>query len=469
MKSEKQFTKTDEEKTLFRAYSIFLLTFLVLCIAAFAAYKVQNDLIQSTEIANKHTNFPVRLEELVASLKDSETGLRGFLVSNDSVFLQSYSRAEFRTDSILNILKDYLKLGVIDENAFNTLQNLSHRVLSIQKADLRNSFLDQDLDLKIGKSQMDSLQAIVKTIKIQGIRKVTEYRSAQTASIKKQPFYLLFILVMALSIFVVAAYFILKFIRNLTTTQTALTHKIEEIERYNRELDQYNFTLTHHLQEPLRKVRIFLNRFQEKNKAFFTVPMNRDEAQGFKGIQIEPLRKVDEAATQAQLYLNQFLYYTKLMRHEDMLSENVYLNKIIQEVLTENEARIKALNATITVAEMPVLKGNTHYIKVLWTHLIDNALKYTLPNVPPVIEIDYYVEDLPLAHISISDNGRGFHNVHKEKIFELFQRLEKDKDGQNLGIGLALCRRIVEGHGGRIDAESIEQRGTTFHIYLPKA
>jgi signal transduction histidine kinase len=440
--------------TLRRAYQVLSITFVILCTAAFLVYKQQGKVLSITTNADKYTNFPVRIEELISSLKDAELGVRGFLYTKDSVFLEPFHTAENRVDSILRIIKKFEKTAVIQEKDVKELTRMSTHILKEQKAYL-NTYNQGVNNLKEGKKTMDSLRFFANNIKSVGISSIANLRKQQSKSIEKQPLYLLLIIFIGLSIFAIAAFFILNLIKKLTVAKTELDIKVQEVESYNKELEQYSFTLTHHLQEPLRKLQLFLSRFQQKH----TDPLPQ-EGQTW-------LKKVGENAEQAQVYLNEFLSYSKLLKEKDKIIEVVDVNTVIKDILTENQDLIRALNAQITVESMPLIVGDTQYIKILWHHLIQNALYYTENGRQPIIAIRNEKPEGDFARMCIQDNGCGFGMEFSEKIFQVFQRLDKNHVTQGLGMGLAICRRITDLHNGRISVKSVEHEGSIFHIYLP--
>jgi light-regulated signal transduction histidine kinase (bacteriophytochrome) len=157
----------------------------------------------------------------------------------------------------------------------------------------------------------------------------------------------------------------------------------------------------------------------------------------------------------------------------------VALNDVIEAVKSDLEVSIKEKNAVIESADLPVLNGVRFQLQQLFLNLIGNALKFSKADVPPHISISYQVVKRDtLKNVSsdwqkdyhqfvISDNGIGFEPEFKEKIFEVFQRLHGKAEYSGTGIGLSLCKKIVENHHGFISAEAELDKGATFYVSIP--
>ncbi|KRD61348.1 hypothetical protein ASE40_07365 [Flavobacterium sp. Root935] len=245
---------------------------------------------------------------------------------------------------------------------------------------------------------------------------------------------------------------------DLEQTNYALKHS-------NEELAQFAYVASHDLQEPLRKIRIFAGLLQEENSG--RNPKTLVEKIAFS------------AARMSQL-ISDLLSFSRLIQPEKSL-QPVDLNKVIENIWTDFELAIEEKKAVIEMGKLPVVQAVGLQMNQLFYNLMSNSLKFTNPEVIPQIKVsstlvsrEYVAQftDSPLVlgeyhHISFTDNGIGFKEDYKNKIFEIFKRLH----GQNIfpgsGIGLALCRRIVMNHQGVLFAESQLGEGCTFHIFLP--
>ncbi|MBF4494192.1 PAS domain S-box protein [Flavobacterium sp. JLP] len=229
----------------------------------------------------------------------------------------------------------------------------------------------------------------------------------------------------------------------------------------NKELEQFAFIASHDLQEPLRKILIMLSRAAE----FLTEEQRKQYY----------FDKITLAAGRLSTLISDVLNYSRIDNKLQNLQE-LDLNHIITETISDLSLVIEEKNALITVEALPRVSGVSSQLRQLFYNLINNALKFNTSQ--PSIIISSALSDnfktdklSPVGNfyvISVSDNGIGMDNEYSGRIFDMFQRLhQRDQFGGN-GIGLALCKRIIENHGGVINFTSKPDEGTTFWIYLPK-
>lgn len=243
-----------------------------------------------------------------------------------------------------------------------------------------------------------------------------------------------------------------------------LLQNINSLELTNKELDRFAFMASHDLQEPIRKIRIFSNRIAEKY--YHEI--------GEEGkVYIE---KMQLACSRMQNLIGDILAFSKISVTKDSL-ELSDMNRLIEEVLGEMELPIQEKKARITVAPLPSVCVNPVLIKSLFENLLSNSLKYSKEDVDPEISITCGVdpgnslnghsEAIRYLRIYVKDNGIGFEQQYAEQIFTMFTRLHMNTEYAGTGIGLAICKKIVEEHSGYISAKSEVGRGTTFTISLP--
>ena len=244
-----------------------------------------------------------------------------------------------------------------------------------------------------------------------------------------------------------------------------LLENISLLEAANKDLDRFAFMASHDLQEPLRKIRTFSDRLYFKYKDVL-------DQEGKTNI-----ARIQKASERMQLLINDILTFSKVSV-EDGMFEQSDLNKLIGEVLGDMEDEIKEKNAKISVKQLPSMYVNPGLIRPLFHNLISNALKYSKKNVEPIINIHSEESPAPSGNggmetynkycrIFIEDNGIGFDQKYSEQIFGMFKRLHLNTEFEGTGIGLALCKKIVEKHHGYISARSKINEGSTFIISLP--
>jgi light-regulated signal transduction histidine kinase (bacteriophytochrome) len=252
----------------------------------------------------------------------------------------------------------------------------------------------------------------------------------------------------------------------LLATSVKLEQKNKELERINEELSSFAYISSHDLQEPLRKIQTFSDRIMEL------------EYQNLSEKGKDYFKRMQGGALRMQKLIRDILAYSRTTTSEKIL-ELTDLNDVLTQTKGELEVLITEKKATIISDPLPTLRVIPFQIQQLFSNLLNNALKFSKDGLPPHIEIrtgtvdgqmfkDFYM--LPAknyCHLSFKDNGIGFDPVYEKKIFEVFQRLHGRNEYGGTGIGLAICKKIVENHNGVINAQSQPNEGATFNVYLP--
>ncbi|MFA5296863.1 MAG: chemotaxis protein CheB [Lutibacter sp.] len=241
----------------------------------------------------------------------------------------------------------------------------------------------------------------------------------------------------------------------------------EELKQTNIQLDQFVHVASHDLQEPLRKILTFSMRLQDKHKDEMST-----EVKFY-------LSKIEDASSRMTTLIQDLLNYSRLLQHEKLFS-TTDLNKTVKNILNDFELLILEKKAKIKIAQLPTVDVIPLQMNQLFYNLISNALKFSKKNVPPVITItsrtlsEKQIEKYPAFNpsmtyyeIIIKDNGIGFEQQYAKQIFTIFQRLHDKEIYIGTGIGLALCKKIIENHHGEIFADAKENKGASFHVILP--
>jgi light-regulated signal transduction histidine kinase (bacteriophytochrome) len=231
-----------------------------------------------------------------------------------------------------------------------------------------------------------------------------------------------------------------------------------ELARSNQELQHFAYVASHDLQEPLRKVVAYGQRAAARG------PEAMDEATR------DYVDRMVAAASRMKTMIDDLLALARVTMDRRPF-EWVDLNEIAQGVLDDLEVTIDELSAEVTLDVLPTIEADPAQMRQLFQNLLGNALKYRRPGVPPRIEVRAQRVDGPSqredCELRFIDNGEGFDAKYSDRIFEPFERLHSADEVPGSGIGLAICRRIVERHEGRILASGAPGQGATFTITLP--
>lgn len=250
-------------------------------------------------------------------------------------------------------------------------------------------------------------------------------------------------------------------ITEIELTTEKMVEYTRKLERSNRELVDFAYVASHDLQEPLRKIEAFGDRLVKKYLSVLP-----EEGQMF-------VNRMQSAASRMRQLINDLLSYSRVTTAANPFAK-VSLKDVMSGVLSDLQIRIEETNATVEVADLPVIEADSLQMRQLFQNLIGNALKFRKEGVDPAVKISVEPADPsaleipgPAVTITVSDNGIGFDQQFKEQIFVIFQRLHSRSEYEGTGIGLATCRKIVERHQGLIDAIGVPGEGSTFKITVP--
>lgn len=234
----------------------------------------------------------------------------------------------------------------------------------------------------------------------------------------------------------------------------ARTHELAEanrhLERSNADLRQFAHIASHDLQEPVRKISSYASLLETAIASETS---------------LKYLNKISTAADRMKILIRDVLVYSQVS-DQDSLFERVDLEQVIVDLQNEFELLIDQKHATFNFQNLPTIRAIRLQMVQLFGNLISNALKYSRPEIPVVIDIQVEKKDSEY-YIQFRDNGIGFDQQYAGQIFQIFQRLHRKTEYSGTGIGLAICKKIVENHGGRIYATGVVGKGTSFHIILP--
>ena len=252
---------------------------------------------------------------------------------------------------------------------------------------------------------------------------------------------------------------------DITERKQAILLANDELREKNKDLEQFAYVASHDLQEPLRKIQSFGELL--KTRFENDVP---EQA-------IDYINRMQKSATRMRNLVNDLLTFSRVTSRAKPFIK-IKLNKEIKEIISDLEIILKETRGEIIVDDLPDIDADPSQLTQLLTNIINNGLKYHRKDVPPTIKITCQILEgtavsppqigtREMVQLTISDNGIGFDEKYVDRIFEPFQRLHGRNEFEGTGIGLAICKKIIERHNGNITARSIEGEGTNFIIQLP--
>ena len=241
--------------------------------------------------------------------------------------------------------------------------------------------------------------------------------------------------------------------------EQALQEQAEKLARSNAELEQFAYVASHDLQEPLRKIQAFGDRLKNKY----------EQSLGPEGL--DYLARMQNAAARMQTLIQDLLSLSRVASQAKPFAP-VDLNDVVRTVVSDLELRIERVGGRVDVSALPLIFGDRGQMAQLLQNLIGNALKFQKPGEAPVVKVSSEFLTVQRGgadvwQIVVEDNGIGFDEKYRERIFQIFQRLHGRSEYEGTGIGLAICRKIVDRHGGNINAYSTPGSGAKFVITLP--
>jgi light-regulated signal transduction histidine kinase (bacteriophytochrome) len=243
----------------------------------------------------------------------------------------------------------------------------------------------------------------------------------------------------------------------LRASEERLQALTTELQRSNRELQDFASVASHDLQEPLRKMSAFGDRLARKVSDILP-PDARDY-----------LTRMMGAVARMQGLIDDLLTYSRVTTRAKPF-EKTDLNALAAEVVSDLEGRLMQSGGTVEVGDLPTAEVDPSQMRQLLQNLIGNALKFRREGVAPVVRVSgQIVEESsgPWCRIAVADNGIGFDEQYSERIFRVFERLHSREQYEGTGMGLAIVKKIAERHGGSVDAKGVLNEGATFTVMLP--
>ena len=465
-----------ENTTLGRTrYGLFLGMAMSVLMIVFLSWLAHN-LIQEASVrveAVSHTyRARIKNRDLLLALNDIETGQRGYLLTSKKQFLEPYYAGRSKLKRTQRELGLLIRDSPLQSLRLDTINYLVHRKMTLVEDGIKRTQAGLTVDmaaLETGKKYMDRIRALSSKIENTERTLLSVRQNLQQKDDAGIHFYVLALSGVTLLFFLVFFRLLYLELRRRLGLQHSLESKVRELENLNAELEQFTYVASHDLQEPLRKIRAFAERVVLKE----TAPLREDT--------MISLSKISLSAQRMQQLIDDLLLFSRTSSARDQAFETIDLNQVMNDVQEELAELIDQKKGVFRLDELPNIDGIRFQIVQLFVNLFANALKYSKKSVAPVIQV--YCEqvtgqEIPnigelqalstFHRISVSDNGIGFESSYSEKIFVIFQRLHTRSEYEGTGIGLALCRRIMNNHGGFITAEAKPNgAGAVFRLYFP--
>jgi signal transduction histidine kinase len=450
----------------------------------FAAYRTSKDHFESVGAALATDNFLAQLNELLSTLKDAETGQRGYLLTGEGRYLMPYRAA---LSTIGRQMAQVTRLApangvrrpVIDRLRFLVSEKMGELQYTI---DLRDGAgLPEALDeVKTGRGEAAMVQARAIVNQIQTEQKATLQARLEAQRRSQQALEsLLAVGVGAGLLLLIFAYrFSSDYARERDETDRAMqraaenlelrveertaqlaakTHELEkltgELQRSNQDLLQFAYIASHDLQEPIRTVGSYVSLLARRYGSQLD-----DTAKKY-------IQFAVDGASRMQTLINDLLNYSRAGTQK-LETKTVPANDILERALKNLRSLIQETGAVIRSSALPTVEVDETKMLQVFQNLLANAIKFRKEDAAPEVTVQATKES-DMWVFAVSDNGIGFDEKYTDRIFEVFQRLHGLGKYPGNGIGLAICRRIVEHHGGRMWAHSAPEAGSTFFFSVP--
>ena len=413
-----------------------------------------------------------RLAGIHSALTAAESSQRGFLITGRRSYLAGYEKslpeiAVHLREISISTRDNPAQVASFPEMASSVNRRLETLAKGIETVEKIGIDAARDFVLEgTGAQQMGQVDQQIEKMVNEELRLRAERDKQSQASHLATSRIAFLTTVVGLSMVLVAWYLTLQEMRRRDQTAALLEQRVRErtseldaantaLRQSNRELEQFASVASHDLQEPLRKIEAFGDRLKLNRETL------NDQSRDY-------LDRILSSASRMRTLINDLLSFSRIATRAQPFKP-VDLGVVAREVVGDLEGRIQQVEGRVELGRLPAIEADPMQMRQLLQNLIANALKFRQKDVPPVVRVEAETDgdDQNRIRLTVADNGIGFEEQYLDRIFEVFQRLHGRNEFEGTGIGLAICRKIVERHGGTITARSRPGEGATFVVTLP--
>lgn len=461
---------------------VFVLVIAALAANAVVSYRAARALQANYQSVSHTYEVLAVIQQIEPALVDAETSQRGYIITGEDRYLEPYVRAVRSAEDGIAKFESLTQDNPHQQRRVPELRVLvQRRVASLARGiAVRRSGAPEEARKFIlsgqGKTDMDAVHKFLPLL-AQEERRLLALRD-RAADASARSLYLTVSIASLLAVlFVILAWMFSE--RDQSTRELARralqeshdelesrvqerTHELglanEELGRSNRELQDFAFVASHDLQEPLRKIQAFGDL------------LKNEYAGGLGADGADFIDRMQSAARRMNALIRELLEYSRVVTRGQTFVP-VDLSVVVREVLEDLQTRVAEAKGRVTVGDLPTIDADALQMRQLMQNLIGNALKFRRPEVPPAVTVTSSIETpsdgTRVLRLRVTDNGIGFDPKYLDRIFTPFQRLHGGRDYEGTGMGLAVCRRIAERHGGQITATSVPGEGSEFLVTIP--
>ena len=450
---------------------VFVLVISLLIIVSYLSYQRLNGLLAATDLVNKSNTITLKTEQAFSYLKDAQLGQRGYLLTKDSAYLAPYWGSFEKSNTLFNEIIEITSTDSVQQEKVRNLQTLiSVRYdllnIMIRMSDSTKQQYSLSSQLRLSKKSMDEIRVrIAEIFKLENtqlakrVQEQNHYASISPLFLVGLSCFTLIVIVIGFLKIKLDTNHLKNLIENLRLRDVELNKKNAELENTNIELSSFSYVASHDLKEPLRKIQLYTERISEREIDNLSETGKYD------------FERIVSAVSRMQNLFDALLSFSNANTTKNEMFKTD-LNNTLLEVKIDLQDAIDEKNVTIESVNLPELNVVPVQFHQLFLNILSNAIKYSKSDVASVVKItakrvETVKNNRAGWELIFSDNGIGFKQEFEDKIFQLFQRLHEKSEYNGTGIGLAICKKIMSNHQGKITAKGEVGVGSTFTIFIP--